>query len=105
MYVYNSDKGISVVYDESTLSVEDKARGMYFESLPFKEIIEGKIGILKLNTSNNSLYYEYIDIPVYTPTKPTKPQPTNQDIQDNIMILMMAINDIYALLPEPTPPE
>jgi len=39
--------------------------------------------------------------PVIVPIVPVVVQPTNQDVMDNLMIVMMALNDIYMMLPEP----
>ncbi|MBU3144695.1 hypothetical protein [Clostridium sp. CF012] len=51
----------TIVYIGATLTEEEKSQGIVVTNLPQEEIIAGKIAILKVNTSTNTLYYDYID--------------------------------------------
>ena len=53
----------AVVYDESTISEEEKQKAVAVEKLPEPEQIEGKIAVLRANKAENRVYYEYIDEP------------------------------------------
>ena len=60
----NGDNNASVVYDETTLTNDQKANGIAIESLPIAETPEGKQAILKCRKSTGEVWYEYVDIPV-----------------------------------------
>lgn len=71
IYVFeNPNNSTSIVYDESTLTQEQKTKGIAIEDLPIKENILGKVAILKCRKSTNEVWYEYEDI-----------QKTNEDLQ------------------------
>lgn len=60
IYVF---EGGSIVYDESVLTKEDKARAVAVEALPAKETPLGKIEIIKADKKTNEVWWEYIDSP------------------------------------------
>ena len=60
----NDDNNASVVYDETTLTNDQKANGIAIESLPIAETPEGKQAILKCRKSTGEVWYEYVDMPV-----------------------------------------
>lgn len=65
IYVFENDgNNASVVYDETTLTNDQKANGIAIESLPIAETPEGKQAILKCRKSTGEVWYEYVDIPV-----------------------------------------
>jgi len=59
----NDDNNASVVYDETTLTNDQKANGIAIESLPIAETPEGKRAVLKCRKATEEVWYEYIDIP------------------------------------------
>lgn len=62
IYVFESlDNLASVVYDETTLTPEYKAKGIAVEHLPAKEELPGKIAVLKCRKSTGEVWYEYVD--------------------------------------------
>lgn len=65
IYVFESG---SVVYDDSTINEEQKTKAVVVESLPTPQTIEGKIPKLRANLSTNTVYFEYIDIPIKRPS-------------------------------------
>ena len=67
IYLFENDNNnASVVYDETTLTNDQKANGIAIESLPIAETPEGKQAVLKCNKSTGEVWYEYVDIPVDT---------------------------------------
>ena len=60
----NGDNNASVVYDETTLTAEQKTKGIAVEVLPVPETPEGKQSVLKCNKSTGEVWYEYVDTPV-----------------------------------------
>jgi len=46
IYLFENDNNASVVYDETTLTNDQKANGIAIESLPIAETPEGKQAIL-----------------------------------------------------------
>ena len=64
IYVFeNPNNNASVVYDENTLTAEQKTKGIAVEVLPVPETPEGKQAVLKCKKSTGEVWYEYIDIP------------------------------------------
>jgi hypothetical protein len=64
-YVFeNGDNNASVVYDETTLTDEEKAKGTAIAELPIAETPEGKQAVLKCRKATEEVWYEYVDIPV-----------------------------------------
>ena len=53
----------AVVYDENTISEEEKQEAVAIEALPEPEKIEGKTAVLRANKAENRVYYEYMDEP------------------------------------------
>lgn len=65
MYLFENDNNnASVVFDETTLAEQEKARGITLEALPIAEEIEGKEAVLKCRKSTDEVWYEYRDKPV-----------------------------------------
>jgi hypothetical protein len=60
----NGDNNASVVYDETTLTSEQKAKGIAVSELPTEETPEGKQAVLKCRKSTSEVWYEYADIPM-----------------------------------------
>lgn len=63
IYLFESEQGASIVYDDSTLTNEEKELGMAVEVLPEPEDIEGMIPVLFVNKAENDIWYEYIPKP------------------------------------------
>ena len=62
IYVFSGfENNASVVYDGSTLSKEQRDRGIALESLPVKEEIEGKVAILKAD-KNGNVWWDYVKV-------------------------------------------
>jgi hypothetical protein len=67
MIVYlfeNDNNNASVVYDETTLTEQEKTKGIPVAELPTAETPEGKQAVLKCKKSTGEVWYEYVDIPV-----------------------------------------
>ena len=60
----NPDNNASVIYDVSSLTEVEKAKGITVEQLPTKEEIEGKQAILKCRKSTNEVWYQYEAKPI-----------------------------------------
>ena len=60
IYVF---EGGSIVYDESVLTKEDKARAVAVEALPVQETPVGKTPLIKADKKTNKVWWEYIDSP------------------------------------------
>ena len=60
----NPNNDASVVYDESSLSTGDKAKGVAVESLPLAGTPEGKVALLKVKKSTGEVWWEYKDAPI-----------------------------------------
>ena len=58
----NANNDVSIVFDETTLTEEQKSRAIALESLPPKEEVEGKLAVLKANKGTNKVWWEYVDI-------------------------------------------
>ncbi|MCD3216963.1 hypothetical protein G8S55_06810 [Clostridium botulinum C] len=61
IYIYQNANCITIVYDETTLTKEEKAKGIALEELPHKEEKEGKTAILKIDKEKNKVWYEYVE--------------------------------------------
>ena len=65
IYVFENDNNdASVVYDETTLTEEQKVKGIAIAELPIEEVPKGKQAVLKCKKSTGEVWYEYVDIPV-----------------------------------------
>jgi hypothetical protein len=62
IYLFGQANQVSVIYDDSTLTEQDKVGGIAIESLPPKEEKDGFNAILCLDNSNKP-YWEYVPIP------------------------------------------
>lgn len=63
IYVFeNPDNNASIVFDETTLSENNKNKGIAIEQLPIAEEIEGKVAVLKCRKSTGEVWWEYEDI-------------------------------------------
>jgi len=62
LYIFGKDETISIVYDETTLSEEDKLKGVPVEKLPPKEEKEGFNSILCLD-EDKKLYWKLVPAP------------------------------------------
>lgn len=63
-YIFeNNNNNASIVYDETTLTNEQKAKGIAIAELPTAETPEGKQAVLKCRKSTEEVWYEYVDIP------------------------------------------
>lgn len=62
IYIFESlDNNASVILDETTLTEDEKTRGIALKELPHKETKEGKIVILKADKSKEKVWYEYVE--------------------------------------------
>jgi hypothetical protein len=61
IYLFGKDKSVSVIYDATTLTEQDKVGGIAVEALPPREDKEGYKAILCLD-KNNKPYWEYEEI-------------------------------------------
>jgi hypothetical protein len=61
IYIFGKSKDLSVVYDATTLTEQDKVGGIAVEALPPQEDKEGYNAILCLNQDNKP-YWEYEQI-------------------------------------------
>lgn len=59
----NVGNSASIVFEEDTLTLDERARGIAIESLPLEEKKEGKQAVLKCRKTTNEVWYEYEDIP------------------------------------------
>jgi hypothetical protein len=66
IYLFGQGKSVSVIYDATTLTEQDKVGGIAIEALPPKEDKEGYNAILCLD-NNNKPYWEYEKIIEETP--------------------------------------
>jgi hypothetical protein len=62
IYLFGQGDQVSIVYDETTLTEQDKARGVAIEALPPKEDKDGFNPILCLDDSNKP-FWKYVSIP------------------------------------------
>ena len=64
IYIFeNPGNGASIVYDETTLTTENKEKGIAVESLPVPVIQADKIPVLKCEKSTDRVWYDYVDEP------------------------------------------
>ena len=64
IYVFENDNNdASVVYDETTLTEEQKVKGIAIAELPIEEVPKGKQAVLKCRKATEEIWYEYVDIP------------------------------------------
>jgi hypothetical protein len=61
IYLFGQGKSISIIYDATTLTEQDKVGGIAVEALPPKEDKEGYNAILCLDQDNKP-YWEYEEI-------------------------------------------
>ena len=58
IYLFGQGKSVSIIYDATTLTEQDKIGGIAIEALPPQEDKEGYNAILCLDQDNNP-YWEY----------------------------------------------
>ena len=58
IYLFGQGKSVSIIYDETTLTEQDRVGGIAVEQLPPQENKEGYNAILCLNQDNKP-YWEY----------------------------------------------
>jgi len=58
IYLFGKGKSVSIIYDATTLTEQDKVGGIAVEQLPLQEDKEGYSAILCLD-NNNKPYWEY----------------------------------------------
>jgi hypothetical protein len=68
IYLFGQGKSISVIYEENTLTEQDKVNGIAVEQLPPKEDKEGYSANLCLDIDNKP-YWEYAKIEEEETTK------------------------------------
>jgi hypothetical protein len=61
IYLFGKDKSVSIIYDATTLTEQDKVGGIAVEALPPREDKEGYNAILCLDQDNKP-YWEYEEI-------------------------------------------
>jgi len=61
IYLFGKDKDVSIVYDGSSLTEQDKVGGIAVETLPPKEDKDGFNAILCLDKDNKP-YWEYREV-------------------------------------------
>jgi hypothetical protein len=61
IYLFGKDKSVSIIYDATTLTEQDKVGGIAVEQLPPQEDREGYSAILCLD-NNKKPYWEYKEI-------------------------------------------
>jgi hypothetical protein len=61
IYIFGKQKNLSIVFDESILSEQDKVEGIPVKELPLRKDKVGYNTILVLDETNN-LYWEYEEI-------------------------------------------
>ncbi len=65
IHVFESDSNdASVVYDGSTLTPEERNKGISLEALPEKETVAGKVVVLKCRRATGEVWWEYVDEPI-----------------------------------------
>lgn len=90
IYVFpNSTGECSIVWDENSITTEDKSRGIAIDALPEENSPEGKMAVLMGDKSTVTVWYDYAD----------KPQEL-KDIQ--IAALQADINNLSDMLIELT---
>jgi hypothetical protein len=62
IYLFGKEKSVSIIYDGSTLTEQDKVGGIAVEQLPPKEDKDGFNAILCLDKDNKP-YWEFREIP------------------------------------------
>jgi hypothetical protein len=62
IYLFTKEKQVSIIYDDSTLTEQDKVGGIAVEQLPPKEDKEGFNAVLCLDKDNKP-YWEFVEIP------------------------------------------
>lgn len=88
IYVFeNPDNYASVVFDENTLTNEQRAKGIAVTELPEKAEIGGKLAVLKCDKSINKVWYDYIDKSNDEELDLLKKSQADQD--EAIMLLML----------------
>lgn len=58
----NANNDVSIVFDGTTLTEDQKSRAIVLENLPPKEEVEGKLAVLKANKGTNEVWWEYSDV-------------------------------------------
>jgi hypothetical protein len=88
---FDSKNGLGKTQEELEMA------GVFVDSLPIAEILEGKIPMLKIN-ANNQLFYEYEDAP---PSEADRISQLEKELAvskaDNISN-MLAITELYELI-------
>lgn len=62
IYLFQGYYGSSIVYDENTLTEEEKENGLAIEELPIPENIDGFYAQIHSNKETKEVWYEYVEI-------------------------------------------
>jgi hypothetical protein len=79
------------VYGLKKSEEELRQEGILVEIIPQPEFIEGKVPILKYNQTNNTLYYEYEDIP---PTKEELLEKEIEQLRQQLQLTQQALDEL-----------
>jgi hypothetical protein len=60
IYIFGKGRNLSIIYDETTLTENDKINSLVVKELPLKETPKGYVAFL--TKENNTLRWEYEEI-------------------------------------------
>lgn len=86
IYIFEDiDKNATIVFEGNLLTDAEKERAIAIETLPVKNVPDGKISVLKADKETESVWYEYVDSPE------TEIATLRADMNEAIMELSMII--------------
>jgi hypothetical protein len=85
----NPNNNASIVYDETTLTNAQKAKGVAVEELPTPQTPQGKQAILKVKKSTEEVWYEYIDAPIDEATEIEQLKASQREQDDLLMDILL----------------
>lgn len=88
----NPGNHASVIYDTSTLTPEQLAKGVAVEAIPTPETPAGKVAVLKVSRATGEVWYEYPDKPE------TELEQRVANLQQENLMALEAIATLYEML-------
>lgn len=97
MYIFPSANGgeCSIVLDVTSITNENKLRGIELDELPVCNPPTGKTGILMGNKTTNTVWWEYVDIAL---TDEQKIKDKVNEIQGNQMAIGQAVDGLMSIV-------
>lgn len=88
---------MTIHYQPSLLTAEEKALGFEVAEIPEPTITPGKLAVLYANPLTRELWYEYVDAPLTPEDKVAKMEEENTNMKNQITTMQETINFLLGI--------